>query len=76
MAPNANGKRNIEAIDLTGDDVVGSSTQASRAPPGDVTQSQRDSWMEQGDEADAGAIIISSQDGDDTVTQSYQLYGL
>ena len=76
MAPNANGKRNIEAIDLTGDDDVGSSTQASRAPPGDVTQSQRDSWMEQGDEADAGAIIISSQDGDDTVTQSYQLYGM
>ena len=76
MAPNSNGKRNIEAIDLTGDDDVGSSTQASRAPPGDVTQSQRDSWMEQGDEADAGAIIISSQDGDDTVTQSYQLYGM
>lgn len=76
MAPNANGKRNIEAIDLTGGDDVGSSTQASRAPPGDVTQSQRDTWMEQGDEADAGAIIISSQDGDDSVTQSYQLYGM
>lgn len=75
MAPSANGKRKFDAIDLTGDD-LGSSTQASRAPPGDVTQSQRDSWLEQGDEADAGAIIISSQDGDDSVTQSYQLYGM
>lgn len=76
MGPNANGKRSYDAIDLTGDDDVGSSTQASRAPPGDVTQSQRDSWIEYGDEADAGAIIVSSQDGDDSVTQSYQLYGM
>lgn len=76
MAPNVNGKRNYDAIDLTGDDDVGSSTQASRPPPGDVTQSQRDSWIEYGDEADAGAIIVSSQDDDDSVTQSYQLYGM
>lgn len=77
MAPNANGKRKYDAIDLTGDDDVGSSTQAaSRALPGDVTQSQRDSWIEYGDEADAGAIIVSSQDDDDSVTQSYQLYGM
>ena len=76
MGPNANGKRNYDAIDLTGDEDVGSSTQASRAPPGDVTQSQRDSWIEYGDEADAGAIIVSSQDDDDSVTQSYQLYGM
>lgn len=75
MASHTNGKRNFDAIDLTGDDDVGSSTQAHRAPPGDVTQSQRDSWMEQGDEADAGDIILSSQDGDDAVTQTYQLYG-
>lgn len=76
MVPNPNGKRNFDTIDLTEDENVGSSSRASRAPPGDVTQSQRDSWMEQGDEADAGDIIISSQDGDDSVTQSYQLYGI
>ena len=75
MAPQSNGKRKYEAIDLTGDDDVGSSFQAHRAPPGDVSQSHRDSWMEQGDEADAEDIIISSQDDDDSVTQSYQLYG-
>ena len=75
MAPHTNGKRKFDAIDLTGDDDLGSSTQAHRAPPGDVTQSQRDSWMELGDEADAEDIIISSQDGDDSVTQSFQLYG-
>lgn len=76
MAPTANVKRKFDAIDLTGDDDVGSSTQAYRAPPGDVTQSQRDSWLEQGDEADADAVIISSQDDDDSVTLSYQLYGM
>lgn len=75
MAPHNNGKRKFHVIDLTGDDDVGSSRQAPRPPPGDVTQSQRDSWIEQGDEADAEDIIISSQDGDDSVTQSYQLYG-
>lgn len=76
MASIANGKRKFDAIDLTGDDDAGSSTQARRAPPGDVTQSQRDSWMEQGDEADAEDVVVSSQDGDDSVTQSYQLYGM
>lgn len=75
MAPHTNGKRKFDAIDLTGDDDVGSSFQALRAPPGDVSQSVRDSWLEQGDEAGAGDIIISSQDGDDSVTQSFQLYG-
>ena len=77
MAPNTSGKRKFDAIDLTGDDdEVGSSSQATRAPPGNVTQSQRDSWMEQGDEANAADIIVSSQDDDDSVTQSYQLYGM
>lgn len=75
MAPYTNGKRKFDAIDLTGDDDLGSSFRAPRASPGDVSQSQRDSWLEQGDEADAGDIIISSQDGDDSVTQSFQLYG-
>ena len=69
------GKRKFEAIDLTGDDADFSSP-AARPPPGSVTQAQRDSWLEDGDEADAGAIIISSQDDDDSVTQSYQLYGM
>ncbi|KAF6236752.1 hypothetical protein HO173_005043 [Letharia columbiana] len=75
MAPRTHGKRKIDAIDLTGDDDVGSASWAHRAPPGDVTQSQRNSWMEQGDEADAEDIVISSQDGEDSVYQSYQLYG-
>ena len=75
MAHQFSGKRKFDAIDLTGDDDVGSSSQVTRAPPGDVSQAQRDSWMEYGDEADAGDIIVSSQDGDDSVTQSYQLYG-
>ena len=75
MAPHNNGKRKFDAIDLTGDDDEVSSSQAPRAPPGDVSQAQRDSWLEQGDEADAEDIIVSSQDDDDSVTQSYQLYG-
>ncbi len=76
MAPPPSGKRKFDTIDLTGDDDAGSSSQPHRAPPGDVTQSQRDSWLEQGDEADAEDIVLSSQDGDDSVTQSYQLYGM
>lgn len=76
MAPRTHGKRKIDAIDLTGDDDVGSASWAHRAPPGDVTQSQRNSWMEQGDEADAEDIVISSQDGEDSVYQSYQIYGM
>lgn len=76
MATTANGKRKYNTIDLTGDDDAPSTSQARRAPPGEnVTQSQRDSWVEQGNEDDADDIIISSQDGDDTATASYQLYG-
>ena len=75
MVSHTSAKRKFETIDLTGDDDIGSSSQASRPPPGDVTQSQRDSWMDLGDEADAADIVISSQDDDDSVTQSYQLYG-
>ena len=75
MAPQNSGKRKFDAIDLTGDDDDASSSQAPRAPPGDVSQSERDSWLEQGDEADAEDIVISSQDDDDSVTQTYQLYG-
>ncbi len=76
MAATANGKRKYDTIDLTGADDAPPTSQARRAPPGEtVTQSQRDSWVEQGNEDDADDIIISSQDGDDTATASYQLYG-
>lgn len=76
MASNSNGKRKYNAIDLTGDDDAPSASQGRRAPPGEgVAQSQRDSWVDQGIEDDADDIIISSQDGDDTATASYQLYG-
>ena len=77
MASTASGKRKFDAIDLTGDDDTSSTSQSQRAPPGDgVTQSQRDSWLEQGNEEDADDIVISSQDGDDNITVSYQLYGM
>lgn len=72
MASNTHGKRKHNAIDLTGDD----DGPSRRGPPGDsITQSQRDSWLEQSNEEDADDIVISSQDGDDTATASYQLYG-
>lgn len=71
------GKRKHDTIDLTADDDGPSVSQARRAPPGDqVTQSQRDSWLERANEEDADEIVISSQDGDDTATSSYQLYGM
>ena len=78
MASTASGKRKFDAIDLTGDDYdTPSTSQSRRAPPGDgVTQSQRDSWLEQGNQEDADDIVISSQDGDDNITASYQLYGM
>jgi len=76
MAPTVQGKRKYDAIDLTGDDDAPSTSQARRGPPGEtITQSQRNSWVEQGNEDDADDIVISSQDGDDTATASYQLYG-
>ncbi len=76
MSTLANGKRKYESIDLTGDDDAPSASQARRPPPGEsVTQSQRDSWVDQVDEDAADDIIILSQDGDDTATATYQLYG-
>ena len=73
MAP---GKRKHDVIDLTGNDNT-PTQQARRAAPGDqVTQSQRDSWLEQANEEDAGDMVVSSQDGDDNTTSSYQLYGI
>ena len=76
MAPNINGKRTFDTIDLTGDDDAASSSQSRRAPPTDgISQSQRDTWLEHADEGDADDIVISSQDGDGSAMQTYQLYG-
>lgn len=73
----ANGKRKHDTIDLTGDDDTATSSQSQRPPPGDgVSQSQRDSWVAHSQEEDADDIVISSQDGDDSATASYQLYGV
>lgn len=77
MPPTAYGKRKFAIIDLTEDGDAASSSQAPRAPPmNGVSQSQRDTWLDQIDEADAEDIIVSSQDGDGTAMQSYQLYGI
>ena len=71
------GKRKRDVIDLTADDDALGVSQTQRAPPGDsITQSQRDSWVEQGNEEDDDDIVISSQDGNDSITASYQLYGM
>ena len=73
MAPQ-HGKRKHDAIDLTGEDDAPSS---SRPPPGaSISQSQRDIWVDQSQEGDADDIVISSQDGDDSMTSTYQLYGV
>lgn len=95
---NANGKREIESIDLTGsDDVPWESrphktarqnptiraSQSQRdscpAPPPtqevtqESTQSQREAWD---DEDDADAVIVLSQDSDNTAAESFELYGM
>ena len=76
MATSARGKRKHDAIDLTGEDDAPSTPQSRRPPPGAaISQSQRDSWLEQGNEDDANDIVVSSQDGDSTAMASYQLYG-
>ncbi len=77
MAAAPYGKRRYETIDLTGDADSTSASQRSRPSPGEsISQSQRDSWLEQGNEEDADDIVISSQDGDGTAMASYQLYGM
>ncbi|KAL6717893.1 hypothetical protein ACLMJK_003978 [Lecanora helva] len=77
MASTTHGKRSFDAIDLTSDSDAPSASQARRAAPGDsVTQAQRDSWLERENEDDAGEIVASSQDGDDSVVSSYQLYSV
>ncbi len=77
MAAATHGKRRYETIDLTGDDDPAPASLRSRPSPGEsISQSQRDSWLEQGNEEDADDIVISSQDGDGTAMASYQLYGM
>lgn len=76
MGTNPNNKRKYDTVDLTGDDDAPSS-QSRRTPPGEnLTQSQRDTWLEQGNEDDADEIVVLSQDGDgnNAATLSYQLY--
>lgn len=78
MAAAMPGKRRYETIDLTGhDDDSTSASLRSRPSPGEsISQSQRDTWLEQSNEEDADDIVISSQDGDGTAMASYQLYGI
>lgn len=95
---NANGKREIESIDLTGsDDVPWESIPRKTArqnPTRGPIQSERDSWTAPAstqeltqeptqsqreawdDEDDADAVIVLSQDGDNTAAESFELYGL
>ena len=77
MAAAPYGKRRYETIDLTDDSDSTSAALRSRPSPGEsISQSQRDSWLEQGIEEDADDIVISSQEGDGTAMASYQLYGM
>jgi hypothetical protein len=79
MAPHVNGKRRIDVIDLTDDHHPPSVSQSRKAPrslvAGAFTQSQRDTWMVQDEEEDADDVIILSQDGHNSATESYELYG-
>lgn len=97
---NANGKREIELIDLTGrDDAPWESrsrktarqyptngTSQSRcqrdswpAPAStqestqQSTQSQRDAWD---DDDDVDAVVVVSQDSDNTAAESFEIYGM
>lgn len=86
---NANGKREIESIDLTGSDDVpweshprktarqnptnGTAPALTQESTQESTPSQREAWD---DEDDADAIIVLSQDGDNTAAESFELYGM
>lgn len=78
MARRGNGKRPIETIDLT-DENASLEPQSRKIPrPLDrqvFSQSQRDTWVDQDDEDDADHVIILSQDGDNSATESFELYG-
>ena len=68
MAPRA--KRKHDTVDLTGDQDVHMSSQSRHVPPSQV---ERDSWLE---EHEAEDIVMASQDGNDDVTATYQLYSV
>ena len=75
------GKRRIDTIDLTAsDDDTFAGSQARKVPrqngPSDnITQSQRDSWTDRGNEDGANEVIDLSQDFDDNTYNGYELYG-
>lgn len=78
MARRGNAKRPIEMIDLTDDDPpLGSQSRKVPRPLDSqvFSQSQRDTWVDQDDEEDADHVIILSQDGDESATESFELYG-
>lgn len=68
-------------IDLTDDNAPLEPHQSRKIPrPLDgqpFSQSQRDTWVNQEDEEedDADHVIILSQDGDNSATESFELYG-
>ncbi|KAL9128395.1 MAG: hypothetical protein Q9217_002919 [Psora testacea] len=73
MAPyHTHSKRKYDIIDLTGDDDAATSSQSRNAPP---SQEERESWVQE-EEHEAEDIVISSQDGNDEGTTTYQLYGV
>lgn len=92
---NANGKREIESIDLTGSDDIPwesrSRKTARQNPINGPSQSQRDSWPAPAstqedstqsqreawdDEDEADAVVVLSQDSDNTAAESFELYGM
>lgn len=90
---NANGKREIESIDLTSSDDVPWESRprktARQNPTNGPSQSQRDSRTQEStqestqsqreawdDEDEADAVIVLSQDSDNTAAESFELYGM
>lgn len=77
MAPtNTNGKRPIYSIDLTSDDDPPTQRKIHRSHPLDNSaESERDPRAAHDDEEDADEIIILSQDGNNIVSENYELFG-
>ncbi|KAL9104261.1 MAG: hypothetical protein Q9163_000757 [Psora crenata] len=65
-------KRKHDVIDLTGEDDAATSSQSRNAPP---SQEVRDSWVWE-EEHEAEDVVIPSQDGNDELMATYQLYGV
>ena len=74
-------KRPIETVDLTGDDDTRWQSQPRKVPRASdaerFSRSQRDTWIDPDREVeeDADDIIILSQDGDISATETFELYG-